>query len=156
MRAPLAIYLLALSAACGGSTAATNPDTRDSGGGAALPFDAGVDSAEAGCPAPPTAPGASVGGPCVDAVLAEDHGGGLRPAPPPGSDCDLGVASYTYTVAAKSIVWSRCVAGARDTDPYKKSSGTHAVSASEADAIAVVLASVTVTDLRGCASDASL
>jgi hypothetical protein len=159
------LWIGALS--CGGATATVNDDagagdtaphtevdgaTSDSGSDAG-----GIDATtDAGCAAPSTAPGSSIGGSCVQVMIAEDHGGGLRPPPPPGSDCEPSSAKYTYTVATASIAWSKCLGGTTASDPFKLKTGTSAVAASDAAALQAVLAAVKVATPSACGADKPL
>ena len=89
-------------------------------------------------------------------LVATDSGGGHVPQPPAGSECALSEATYTLTVAGHTLDWVFCVAGAATSDPYKKQTGTRALSEAEYAQAEVALKALKVVTQAGCGADKSL
>ena len=138
--------------ACGGSVA----DAIDSGsadGGADSARDVALDSTPIfECPA--TTPGTQIYGFCLDSITIEDKGGGLAPAPPPGSECNGGEL-HTVDLKTKATHEERCLI-LGPNQPYKLQKLDRTLPTPEYDALIAALTAARVASPGGCGADGSL
>lgn len=103
-------------------------------------------------PEPPiTEVGKSVWTPAVQVLIAENKGGGFRPAPPPGSTCPPDAARYTLTTATRHLDWKRCVGS--QMEPYKEISGQRTLTESEYGTLGTALSKLVVVTETICGAD---
>ena len=104
---------------------------------------------------PPTTVGQSILTTGVVKIVAEDEGGGFRPAPPMGSTCPADAARYTLSLATRQLDWTRCVG---DTvTPYKQVPGSRTLTDAETATIRTAVTAIKVVKSDGaCTADATL
>ena len=101
---------------------------------------------------PVTTVGASIFTSDVTTVVAENHGGGFVPTPPPGSACALGSAKYTLSVGSKLFDWTRCVSSGMM--PYTVAKGSRTLTDAEYKNLVPYLENLTVVAGDGtCGAD---
>ena len=104
--------------------------------------------------APPTTVGQSILTSAVYKVVAEDEGGGFRPAPPMGSTCLPNAARYTLSFSTRQLDWTRCVGD--NVTPYKQVPGSRTLTDAETATIRSAVAAIKVVkDDGGCIADAT-
>ena len=104
---------------------------------------------------PPTTVGQSILTTGVVKIVAEDEGGGFRPAPPMGSTCPPSAARYTLSLATRQLDWTRCVGD--NVTPYKQVPGSRTLTDAETATIRTAVAAIKVVKGDGaCIADATL
>lgn len=103
---------------------------------------------------PPTTVGQSILTTGVVKIVAEDEGGGFRPAPPMGSTCPPSAARYTLSLATRQLDWTRCVGD--NVTPYKQVPGSRTLTDAETATIRTAVAAIKVVkDDGACIADAT-
>jgi hypothetical protein len=100
---------------------------------------------------PVTEVGKSVWTPAVQVLIAENKGGGFRPAPPPGSTCAPDAARYTLTTATRHLDWKRCVGS--QMVPYMETSGQRTLTEAEYSALGPTLSKLVIVTGTPCGAD---
>jgi hypothetical protein len=106
-----------------------------------------------GSDVPPTTPGESIVTDATQRVVAENAGGGFRPAPPAGSTCAAGAVKYTLTIATRTVDYTRCVGDG--VAPYMPKTGSKTLTAAEYATVTPALDALKVVKSDGgCVADA--
>ncbi len=87
----------------------------------------------------------------VKVLVAENEGGGFAPPAPPGSECIIGAAKYTLTVASRQFDWKQCRSSG--LDPYKLAQGSRLLDATEFKNLSQALSNLKVVKADGCGAD---
>ncbi len=85
--------------------------------------------------------------------VAEEKGGGFRPAPPAGSTCPVGASLNTVVVATRAFSYRDCVSAGTATAPFMWKEGQRTLSETEYTSLTRAIGQMTPASRMICGAD---